>query len=182
MEPELLASHPGYLNLGERVPSTHTLRGWAWLRAGVDAVKKRKIVGFDVFTAMTMKNAVFLDMAPCSLPPPAHCGSLLADISTLKIEVIRSTETSIHTRSTRRHIPEDDIFQEKKVYPYRKSNPYSPDVQLVSHRCTDWTIAAPGMAMHILKCKPRGRGGKTEIEDVWNDSRDVSVSWWVDLS
>jgi hypothetical protein len=42
--------------------------------------------------------------------PPAHAGSLLADFSTLKMEVICSSETSVHTRSTWRHIPEDSIL------------------------------------------------------------------------
>jgi hypothetical protein len=32
---------------------------------------------------------------------------LLADFSILKMEAIRSSETSVHTRTTRRHIPED---------------------------------------------------------------------------
>jgi hypothetical protein len=40
----------------------------------------------------------------------ADAGSSLADISTLKMETIRSSETSVHTTSTRRHIPEDDIL------------------------------------------------------------------------
>jgi hypothetical protein len=39
----------------------------------------------------------------------AHAGSSLTDFSTLKMEAIRSSETSVHTRSTRRHIPEDGI-------------------------------------------------------------------------
>jgi hypothetical protein len=39
-----------------------------------------------------------------------HAGSSLADFSTLKMEAIRSSETSVHTRSTRRHIPEDGIL------------------------------------------------------------------------
>jgi hypothetical protein len=34
-----------------------------------------------------------------SLQPPAHAGSSFADFSTLKIEAIRSSETSVHTRS-----------------------------------------------------------------------------------
>jgi hypothetical protein len=41
---------------------------------------------------------------------PAHAGSSLADFSTLKIEAIHSSETSVHIRSTQRHIPEDDIL------------------------------------------------------------------------
>jgi hypothetical protein len=40
----------------------------------------------------------------------AHAGSWLADFSTLKVEAIRSSETSVHTRSTRRYIPEDGIL------------------------------------------------------------------------
>jgi hypothetical protein len=46
-----------------------------------------------------------------SLQPPAHAGSSLADFSILKVEVICSSETSVHTRSTRRYIPKDDILQ-----------------------------------------------------------------------
>jgi hypothetical protein len=42
----------------------------------------------------------------CSLQPPAHADSSLADFSTLKIEAVLSSETSVHTRSTRLHIPE----------------------------------------------------------------------------
>jgi hypothetical protein len=45
------------------------------------------------------------------LQPPAHAGSSLADFSILKMEAIRSSETSVHTRSTRRHILEDGILQ-----------------------------------------------------------------------
>jgi hypothetical protein len=46
-----------------------------------------------------------------SLQPPAHVGSSIADIFTLKMKAIRSSETSVHTRSTRLHIPEDGIPQ-----------------------------------------------------------------------
>jgi hypothetical protein len=42
--------------------------------------------------------------------PPGHNGSSLADFSTLKMEAIRSSETSVNTRTTQRHIPEDDIL------------------------------------------------------------------------
>jgi hypothetical protein len=42
--------------------------------------------------------------------PPAHAGSSFADFSTLKIEAIHSSETYVHTRSTRRDIPEDSIL------------------------------------------------------------------------
>jgi hypothetical protein len=47
-----------------------------------------------------------------SLQPPAHAGSSLAYFSTLKMEAIRSSEMSVHIRSTRRHIPEDGILNE----------------------------------------------------------------------
>jgi hypothetical protein len=43
----------------------------------------------------------------CSLQRPVHTGSPLADFSTLKMEAIRSSETSVNARSTQRHIPED---------------------------------------------------------------------------
>jgi hypothetical protein len=52
-----------------------------------------------------LKNVTFWDVA---LQPPAHAGSQLADSSTLKMEAIRSFETSVNARSTQRHIPEDD--------------------------------------------------------------------------
>jgi hypothetical protein len=70
-----------------------------------------------------MKNAVFWEVAPCKssmnrrfggkylgLQTSAHAGSSLGDFSTLKAEEIRSSETSVHTRSIRRHIPEDSIL------------------------------------------------------------------------
>jgi hypothetical protein len=44
------------------------------------------------------------------LQPPAHAGSSLAYFSTLKMEALCSSEVSAHTRSTRRHIPEDGIL------------------------------------------------------------------------
>jgi hypothetical protein len=50
----------------------------------------------------------------CTLRPPAHAGSSLADFSTLKTEAIRFSETSVHTRSTQRHIPEDGILHSNR--------------------------------------------------------------------
>jgi hypothetical protein len=47
--------------------------------------------------------------AVLQLPP--HAGSSLADFSTLKMEAIRSSATSVQsTISTRRHTPEDGIL------------------------------------------------------------------------
>jgi hypothetical protein len=48
--------------------------------------------------------------ASCRLHPPAYAGSSLADFSALKMDAICSSETSVHTRSARRHIPEDGIL------------------------------------------------------------------------
>jgi hypothetical protein len=45
-----------------------------------------------------------------SLQPPAYAGSSLSDFSALKMEAIRFSKTSVHTRSTRRHIPKDGIL------------------------------------------------------------------------
>jgi hypothetical protein len=71
-----------------------------------------------------MKNIVFWDWW-LSLQPPAHAGSSLADFSALKMEAIRSSETSVHTRSTQRHIPEDGILhshrcENLKSFKFRK--------------------------------------------------------------
>jgi hypothetical protein len=51
------------------------------------------------------------------LQPPVQAGSSLADFSTLKMEMIRSSETSVYTESTRRHIPEDGI-----IHSHRREN------------------------------------------------------------
>jgi hypothetical protein len=104
-----------------------------------------KHVRYEVFKAVTTKNAVFWDVAPsrscanrrfggkycihlqgrknprernhreqmaavCCLQQPDRAGSSLADFSTLKMDVTHSSKTSVHTRSTRRHIPEDGIL------------------------------------------------------------------------
>jgi hypothetical protein len=96
-------------------------------------------VRFEVFTAVTMKNAVFWDVTPCiscvnrrfggkyrlhlqgrkirqqgtivSWWLQTAPGFTLADFSTLKIEAIRSSETSVDARSTRRLNPEDGILR-----------------------------------------------------------------------
>jgi hypothetical protein len=55
------------------------------------------------------------------LQQPAHAGSSLADFSTLKMEAIRSSETSVHARSTQPYIPEDGILhshRRENVKPY----------------------------------------------------------------
>jgi hypothetical protein len=54
-----------------------------------------------------------------SLQPPAHSGSPLADFSTLEMEAIRSSETSVNTRSAQRHIPEDDILHSHRCESFK---------------------------------------------------------------
>jgi hypothetical protein len=46
---------------------------------------------------------------------------LARGFSTLKMEAIRSSETSVHTRSTRRHIPEDGILLRIDLFPKQHS-------------------------------------------------------------
>jgi hypothetical protein len=61
----------------------------------------------------------------CRLQPPAHDGSSLGDFSTLKMEAIRSSETSVHTRPTQCHIPEDRILHSHRyenLKSYKKYN------------------------------------------------------------
>jgi hypothetical protein len=74
-------------------------------------------VRFEAFTVVTMKNVVFWDVALCRscVDPPANASASLANFATLKMEAIRSSETSINTRPTQRHIPEDDILQ-RRIY------------------------------------------------------------------
>jgi hypothetical protein len=77
-------------------------------------------VRFEVFTAMTMKNAVYWDVAPCSscvnrrfrgTYPLRLQGRKIRErgtsVSRWLQEAIRSSETSVHTRTTQRHIPEN---------------------------------------------------------------------------
>jgi hypothetical protein len=88
-------------------------------------------VGFEVFTAVTMKNAVFWDVAPCRSCVNRHFRGtyrlhfqgrkihergFLTDFSTLKMETIHSSKTSVRfTGSTWRHVPEDGILRAKKI-------------------------------------------------------------------
>jgi hypothetical protein len=41
---------------------------------------------------------------------PISSVSWLSDFSTMKMEAIRSSETSVYTKTTRRHIPKDGIL------------------------------------------------------------------------
>jgi hypothetical protein len=66
---------------------------------------------FTYFSRLSVSfSKQVLIMKNASLQPPAHAGSSLADFSTLKMEAIRSSETSAHTGTIRRHIPENGIL------------------------------------------------------------------------
>jgi hypothetical protein len=89
------------LNTGKSVT------GWTSVFGGLEtkvwALSKE---GFEVFTAVVMRSINFWDMpATCLLDGLLNCSS------TLKMEPIRSSETSgVTQRTTRRHIPEDDTL------------------------------------------------------------------------
>jgi hypothetical protein len=76
-------------------------------------------VGFAVLTAVVMKSTIFWDIMPCSplkvnreLPPAFTLVSCLAYSSTLKVEAICSSETSVRfQRTTRRYIPGDSTLR-----------------------------------------------------------------------
>jgi hypothetical protein len=66
------------------------------------------------------KNKIKIRELGPALQPPAHSGSRARIFSsTLKMEVMHSSETSVYTISTRRHIPEDGILQ---LMLFRKNN------------------------------------------------------------
>jgi hypothetical protein len=48
------------------------------------------------------------------LQPPPHAGSSLAEFSTLKMKAMHSSETSVHTRTTRHHIKENGILHSNR--------------------------------------------------------------------
>jgi hypothetical protein len=67
-----------------------------------------KFVGFEVFTAVVMKSIIFWDMTACHRLARWFAEPIS---STLKMEAICSSETSVETqRTTRRHTPEDDTL------------------------------------------------------------------------
>jgi hypothetical protein len=65
---------------------------------------------FEVYTAVTMKNAVFWDVAAATCSRWFLARGFFLFSSTLKMEAIRSSEPSVYTISTLRHIPEHGIL------------------------------------------------------------------------
>jgi hypothetical protein len=70
---------------------------------GTDISEERIASIFVVEKSASEEPAWSCDMY--RLQPPVQAGSSLADFYTLKMEAIRSSETPVHTRFTRRHIP-----------------------------------------------------------------------------
>jgi hypothetical protein len=70
-------------------------------------------VGAVVNRWKTVELVVRFQVLTAVIQPPADAGSSLADFSTLKMDAIRSSETSVHTRTTTRHVPENGILQLK---------------------------------------------------------------------
>jgi hypothetical protein len=82
-----------------------------------------------------LKSIIFWDMTPCS-PLLATCllAGLLNYSSTLKMEAIRSSETSgAIQRTTRRHIPEDDTLRKKTRFQKREDRVHGSAMKKLKH-------------------------------------------------
>jgi hypothetical protein len=77
----------------------------SWSKPSSGMLRRVDLVWTDFSEEHIASN--FMLGVSASLHPPAHAGFSLADFSTLKMKAIRSSETSVHTRSTRRYIPEN---------------------------------------------------------------------------
>jgi hypothetical protein len=77
----------------------------------------KRYVGFEVLTTAVMTGTIFWDITPCSalkVNRPFTLVSCSAHSSTLKMETICSSETSVDfQQNTRRYIPEDRTLYEK---------------------------------------------------------------------
>jgi hypothetical protein len=90
----------------------------------VPNVETMSVLGFEVLTAVVMKNSIFRDITPCS-PLKVnrrfgetcliHLVSCLAYSSSMKMKETYPSETSVDfQQNTRHYIPEDRIFH--RVY------------------------------------------------------------------
>jgi hypothetical protein len=93
-------------------------------------MERNSIIRFEVFMAVTMKNAIFWDVMPCGscnnqcyggayclhasmlpLPVTANIVPSSLILVTLMMEAIRSSETSVLTRATRHNIQKMAFFK-----------------------------------------------------------------------
>jgi hypothetical protein len=128
------------LNSKESIEKVLCLKGLSEcvINGGDILVKENLNVKFDGFTALTMKNVVFWAVVPCTssvnrffggtyslyLQPSAYSGFSLTDFFTLKMKAICSSETSVHRRCTRQHVPEDGILRKNTVLRVKKNFRY----------------------------------------------------------
>jgi hypothetical protein len=81
-------------------PSTH----------GIDFLRSKQYKGKDFVSYYNYETEI-LNTTTTHNQFTADACSPFADFSTLKMEAIRSSETSVKAGSSRRHIPEGDILQ-----------------------------------------------------------------------
>jgi hypothetical protein len=93
-------------------------RPWLWRMPFSGMWRRVDLVWTDVSEKRIASIFRLQSAATCSL------WVLACWFSTLNMEAIKSSETSVHTRSTRRHIPEDGILQGH--YYFHKSPPLDP--------------------------------------------------------
>jgi hypothetical protein len=95
------------------VPSGLSSLIWTLQLYLVKNVNYWAIVRFEVSTVVTMMIIIFWEMTPCgdsyeSVPIQELTTLLCNLLALLKMEAIRSSETSVLIRATRCHYPEDD--------------------------------------------------------------------------
>jgi hypothetical protein len=125
----------GNLNWALLIPSRQTLL--SWLRNAKIGEYSRFISHFKVVM----------------LQPPAHAGSSLTDFSTPKMEAISSFETSVHTRSTRRHIPEDGTWNIPELNPGYCDEKLASNVQRYMSVITRDMLLIQDKLIHPLPAK-----------------------------
>jgi hypothetical protein len=107
---------------------TFSIRRTCWSKSINQILIHSRIVRFEIFMALTMKNAVFWDVAPCRSSVNRRFeetdrlhrrGRRIRErgtsVSRWLQTAICSFETSVHTRSTWRHVLEDGILHSRIV-------------------------------------------------------------------